>query len=123
MMFYILYISAGISDMVDGYIARKTDNVTEHGALLDTIGDVIFLFVCLYVLMPVIALPSWIIVWIGMILVIKVINIIISDLQKMREKDSVRNMMLTLKKSEDGMMVIFWKTNMCTTRKRLSARF
>ena len=94
-------------------------NNTEHL----TIPDVISIFRIVFSLMPVIALPFWIIVWIGMILVIKVINIIISDLQKMREKDSVRNMMLTLKKSEDGMMVIFWKTNMCTTRKRLSARF
>lgn len=55
-------------------------NNTEHL----TIPDVISIFRIVFSLMPVIALPSWIIVWIGMILVIKVINIIISDLRKMR---------------------------------------
>ena len=37
--FYVLYITAGISDMVDGWVARRTHTTSELGAKLDTIAD------------------------------------------------------------------------------------
>ena len=39
--FYALYITAGVSDMADGWVARKTNTVSEFGAKLDTIADII----------------------------------------------------------------------------------
>lgn len=33
--FYALYLSAGITDMIDGTVARKTNTVTEFGSKLD----------------------------------------------------------------------------------------
>ena len=30
--FYVFYIAAGLSDMLDGFVARKTDTVSELGA-------------------------------------------------------------------------------------------
>ena len=30
--FYVLYITAGVSDMVDGWFARKTNTVSEFGS-------------------------------------------------------------------------------------------
>ena len=74
--FYVLYITAGVSDMVDGWVARKTNTVSEFGSKLDTIADIIFLVVCLVKLLPVLHLPVWIYVWIGIIACIKVFNII-----------------------------------------------
>ncbi|MBO7283210.1 MAG: CDP-alcohol phosphatidyltransferase family protein [Alistipes sp.] len=41
-LFYILYSICGISDMVDGTIARRTNSATEFGTRLDTIADTIF---------------------------------------------------------------------------------
>ena len=35
--FYVFYIAAGLSDMLDGFVARKTDTVSKLGARLDTI--------------------------------------------------------------------------------------
>ena len=76
--FYTLYITAGVSDMVDGWVARKTNTVSEFGSKLDTIADIIFVVVCLVKLLPVLHLPVWIYVWIGIIACIKVFNIIYS---------------------------------------------
>ena len=76
--FYTLYITAGVSDMVDGWVARKTNTVSEFGSKLDTIADIIFVVVSLVKLLPVLHLPVWIYVWIGIIACIKVFNIIYS---------------------------------------------
>jgi len=76
--FYVLYIIAGVSDMVDGWIARKTNTVSDLGSKLDTVADIIFVVVCLVKLLPVLHLPVWIYVWVGIIACIKVFNIVYS---------------------------------------------
>ena len=74
--FYALYIAAGLSDMLDGLVARKTDTASELGARLDTIADFVFVVVCLIKLLPVLSIPAWLYGWIGIIALIKVANII-----------------------------------------------
>ena len=76
--FYALYITAGVSDMVDGWVARKTNTVSEFGSKLDTAADILFVVVCLVKLLPVLHLPAWIYVWVGIIASVKVFNIIYS---------------------------------------------
>ena len=75
-VFYMLYIAAGLSDMLDGFVARKTDTVSKLGARLDTIADFVFVVVCLIKLLPVLHIPAWLYAWIGIIALIKVVNII-----------------------------------------------
>ena len=74
--FYVCYLLSGITDMVDGTVARKLGTVSEFGAKLDTIADFIFVLAALYKLLPATALNRGIWIWIGIIAVIKVINII-----------------------------------------------
>ena len=74
--FYVCYIAAGLSDMLDGFVARKTDTVSELGARLDTMADFVLVVVCLIKLLPVLRIPAWLYIWIGIIALIKVINII-----------------------------------------------
>ena len=76
LVFYALYITAGVSDMLDGWVARRTHTTSEFGAKLDTIADVVFVIVCLVRLLPVLDIPTWLYIWIGVIALIKVINII-----------------------------------------------
>ena len=73
-----LYIFCGVSDMLDGFIARKTGTVTELGARLDSVADLLFLIVAAVKLLPFLHLPSWLWVWAGGIALIKVINILSS---------------------------------------------
>ena len=75
--FYVLYTAAGLSDILDGWIARKTNTATKFGAKLDALADIVFAAVVLIKLLPILALPLWIIVWVGVIALIKLVNIVI----------------------------------------------
>ena len=74
--FYIFYMIAGISDMIDGAVARKTGTVSEFGEKLDSFADIVFAAVCLIKLFPVLNIPLWLSLWITAIAIIKLINII-----------------------------------------------
>ena len=74
--FYALYIAAGLSDMIDGPVARKTGTVSDLGSKLDTAADLVLVIVCMIKLFPVIRMPVWLIVWIIVIAVIRVINLV-----------------------------------------------
>ena len=76
--FMALYIVAGITDMIDGTIARMTNSQSEFGATLDSIADLVFVLVMLFVLAPVISLGFWEFVWIGIVLVLKAVSIVIA---------------------------------------------
>lgn len=62
--------------MADGAVARKTGTVSDFGAKLDTAADFIMAVVCLIKLIPVLDIPIWLIIWIAVIALIKVISII-----------------------------------------------
>ena len=82
--FYTLYITAGVSDMVDGWVARRTHTASELGAKLDTIADIVFVIVCLLKLLPILDIPVWLYIWIGVIALIKIITIISGFVVKKR---------------------------------------
>lgn len=74
--FYILLITAGFTDMIDGTVARRTGTVSEFGSKLDTAADFVLVTVCLIKLIPVLDIPLWLLIWIAIIALIKVINVI-----------------------------------------------
>ena len=76
-VFYIVYLFCGITDMVDGTIARKTKSVSKTGARLDTVADIVFVAVCFAKILPLIQLPFWLWFWIVVIAVIKTVNIVL----------------------------------------------
>ena len=45
-LFGVLYIVCGISDIADGWLARKLKCVTRTGALLDSLADICFVACC-----------------------------------------------------------------------------
>ena len=75
-VFYSLYLTAGFTDMIDGTVARKLGTNSEFGAKLDTFADMVFVAVVAYKLYPLIKITKAIWIWIGLIAVIKVINLI-----------------------------------------------
>ena len=77
-LFYIMYLYCGISDMLDGYIARKSNNTSKIGAVLDSIADIEFVIVAMIKILPVISLSRIIIIWATIIALIKIGNLVCS---------------------------------------------
>jgi len=74
--FYFLYTLCGLSDMADGFIARRIKTESKLGAMLDSFADVIFLVVVVLKIFPEIKFEKWIWLWIVVITVIRIINIL-----------------------------------------------
>ena len=75
--FYICYMLAGFTDMIDGTIARKLGTESKFGRNFDTIADIVFVASSAYKLFPEFKIPQIIWLWISIIAVIKIINIIL----------------------------------------------
>jgi len=72
--FWIIYLFCGITDMIDGSLARKLDAESKHGAMFDSIADLCFVGCCAWKLLPVLVLENWMWIWIAIIALIKIIN-------------------------------------------------
>ena len=74
--FFILYTLCGISDVLDGFFARKLHIRTELGARLDSIADAVFTAVSIIILYPLLQLTPSIILWIVLITTLRILSII-----------------------------------------------
>lgn len=71
--FYIVYAVCGLSDVLDGWIARATSGTTDFGAKLDSAADLLFYIVLLVKLLPILRrmLPTWIWYALGAVLALR----------------------------------------------------
>ena len=72
--FYGFYIVGGITDVLDGFVARRLGTESRLGAGLDTAADFIFTVVVLVKILRTATLPMWMPVWIVGIAAIKCAN-------------------------------------------------
>ena len=81
--FYILYSLCGISDVLDGYIARKTNTQSTFGAKLDSVADLSFYFVMIIKVLPDIVIQMSIGAWIviGIIVLLRVASYILAGVK------------------------------------------
>lgn len=72
--FYVVYTICGLSDGIDGTIARKMGTSSEFGARLDSVSDITFYLVMFIKLMPVLwdAMPMWLWYLVGVVLAVRV---------------------------------------------------
>ena len=75
-VFWTLYLLCGLSDVLDGAVARSTGTVSRLGERLDTIADIIFVAVWIVLFIPAIDVGQWLWIWTGVIALIKVVNVI-----------------------------------------------
>lgn len=75
-VFWTLYLLCGLSDVLDGAVARSTGTVSLLGEKLDTIADIIFAAVWMVLFIPAIDVGRWLWIWTGVIALIKVANVI-----------------------------------------------
>jgi len=69
--FMMIYVVAGVSDMIDGPIARKFAVTSEFGAKLDSIADVSLVLVVVFRLMPIIEISRAVTIWIFIAIAMK----------------------------------------------------
>ena len=72
--FWVVYGLCGISDMLDGYLARKLHAESKAGAMLDSVADLLFVVCCAVRLLPEVEIPVWLWAWAGVIVFIKIVN-------------------------------------------------
>ena len=90
---YILYLICGLTDMIDGAIARKTGAVSQFGARLDTLSDAVLMFVCSIKMLPRLHIPTWLWIWMILIALTKILNVafVLIDKKKLLSIHSVLN--------------------------------
>ena len=69
--FFVIYALCVISDILDGYIARRMKTAGRFGAVLDSIADVIFVAAMLIVFIPIFDPDLWLLYWMGGIALIR----------------------------------------------------
>jgi len=75
--FIAIYALCGLSDMLDGYIARRFGCVSETGAVLDSVSDAIFIAVLAIIFIPIIHWQPWMLIWMAVIVLIRCASLVI----------------------------------------------
>ena len=72
--FWVLYVTAGTTDMLDGFLARRWGVESKFGARLDSLADFVFVLAVGYKLFPWLKLPTALWMMIGLIALVKASN-------------------------------------------------
>ena len=80
--FWILYLIAGLTDMLDGFLARLWGVESKFGARLDSFADFVFVLAVGYKLFPYLQLPTALWMMIALIAMVKIVNAISSYVVK-----------------------------------------
>lgn len=75
--FFIVYVLCGLSDVVDGYIARCMRCDSNTGAALDSVADFILVAVLLIVILPVLPWSLLVLYWIAAIALVRFVSLLI----------------------------------------------
>ncbi|EEZ28423.1 CDP-alcohol phosphatidyltransferase family protein [Clostridium botulinum] len=78
LVFYVIYIICGFSDIIDGLIARKTGTMSSLGAKIDSVADMIMVCVLLFLIYTIVNLTSKIVIWIILISIIRLESMFIA---------------------------------------------
>ena len=64
--FWVIYGLCGVSDIADGYLARRLHAESKTGAVLDSVADICLVACCAIRLLPVLQIPMWLWLWAGL---------------------------------------------------------
>ena len=72
--FWVLYVIAGTTDMLDGFLAKRWGVESKFGARLDSLADFVFVLAVGYKLFPWLKLPTALWMMVGLIALVKIVN-------------------------------------------------
>lgn len=81
-LFTVMYLVGGLTDVADGFLARLLDASTKHGEILDSVADIFFGLVAFYRILPSLPFEKW--MWIGIVVVffLRVCNLLLSLIRR-----------------------------------------
>ena len=82
--YYVFYLLGGFTDTVDGAVARKRGEATDFGAKFDTAADFVFALAVIGKIAGSVHLPVWLLLWIGLIVLIKTASIAVGAIKYRR---------------------------------------
>ena len=77
--FAACYLLCGVTDVMDGFAARKLHAESEKGAMLDSMADLLFAVIYAVKILPLLNIPLWIWIWTAIIGAIKITGIFIAS--------------------------------------------
>ncbi len=83
LIFFIIYLIAGISDILDGFISRKFNLTSKLGAKLDSIADLIFYASMLIKILPILWVKLHKLIWVfvAIVIIIRLLAYIVSAIK------------------------------------------
>lgn len=82
--FLLLYAFCGLSDALDGYLARRLHAVSRLGQVLDSIADLLFFGIALLMILTATAFPAWILWWVAGIAMVRAITMVFGAIKYRR---------------------------------------
>ena len=70
-LFWVWYLCGGLSDLLDGPVARKLHQKSAFGAKLDSAADLVFIVCTAIAVLPHVAFPVWALILIGVIVTVR----------------------------------------------------
>ena len=80
-LFASAYLLCGLTDALDGYLARRLNAQSALGARLDTMGDIAFFIAALVAILPLLMGEKSVLICIAVIAAVRVANIIITKVR------------------------------------------
>ena len=77
--FEVLYVLCGLTDVLDGFLARKLHTESTTGERLDSIADLFFAVVYAVKILPFLNIPLWMWMWVAVIGAAKITSILIAS--------------------------------------------
>lgn len=74
-VFWMLYIVCGVTDILDGYIARRTKSSSKLGAMLDSVADMVLMSVIIVVVLASQQIAKEVWIWMAGIAFIRLVSL------------------------------------------------
>lgn len=114
--FAVLYLLCGLSDVADGYLARKLHTESRAGERLDSIADLFFAAAYAVKIFPLLCLPIWIWIWTAFIAVIKTAGILMIS-----KKEGRFNIAHSITNKLTGLLIFLLPLTICFIEVKYSA--
>lgn len=82
--FICIYLVAGLTDILDGFLARKLKLTSQLGAVMDSCADFIMIAVVLYTIFRYFEWPYWVLNWLALITCIRLLSLVVGGLRYRR---------------------------------------